>query len=277
MPLDRRGPDPFDVTDPDAVRTAFQHPAQPDAVYHLAALSHVGESWKAPALAFRVNAEGTLNVLRACVDLKIERVLIVGSAEEYGKVDAADLPLPETAPLRPITPYGTARFAADYLALQAFIGDELGVIRARPFGHTGPGQEPRFVTPALASRIRGPSETGSPRSRSARSTPVRDLSNVRDVVRAYRLLVERGEPGEVYNVCSATGSPSPRSPTDCSGTPVRETAWSWIPSWCARFEVAAELVGASLPRAATGWEPAYHLDTTLTDVPTRPASPSTRR
>ena len=150
--LDRSGPDSFDVTDADAVRERFTA-VQPEVVYHLAALSHVGDSWKSPGTSFRVNAEGTLNVLRACTEIKTPRVVVVLSSEEYGRVDDGNQLITEDTPLRPVTPYGAAKAAADMLSVQAYLGDGLGVIRVRPFGHTGPGQSPQFVVPAFAARI----------------------------------------------------------------------------------------------------------------------------
>jgi GDP-4-dehydro-6-deoxy-D-mannose reductase len=235
-------------------------------VYHLAALSHVGESWKSPAVSFRVNAEGTLNVLHACSQLQVERVIVVLSSEEYGQVTEAELPLTEESPIRPVTPYGAAKAAADVLAQQAFLGDGLGVVRVRPFSHTGPGQSSQFVVPALAARIARAELEGTDVIPVGSLDAVRDITDVRDVVRAYRLLLERGEPGEVYNVCSG------------HGTAVSEIAAGLIEQ--ARHEIRLvvdpELVRpVEVPRlvgdprrlvAATGWQPEFDLTTTLTDV-----------
>jgi GDP-4-dehydro-6-deoxy-D-mannose reductase len=263
--LDRRGPEPFDVTDADAVRGALQR-VQPDVVYHLAALSHVGDSWQAPTLAFRVNAEGTLNVLRACIDLKVPRVVVVGSAEEYGRVDPTDLPLAENAALRPVTPYGASKVAAEFLALQAFLGDELGTIRVRPFGHTGPGQEPRFVVPALAARIAHAEAAGEPEIAVGSLEAIRDLTDVRDMVRAYRLLAEHGEPGEVYNACSGRGVSVAELAEELLGLAHREIRLRVDPHLVRPVEVP-RLVGDNRRlRAATGWAPQIPLSRTLADV-----------
>jgi GDP-4-dehydro-6-deoxy-D-mannose reductase len=263
--LDRRGPEPFDVTDADAVRGALQR-VQPDVVYHLAALSHVGDSWQAPTLAFRVNAEGTLNVLRACIDLKVPRVVVVGSAEEYGRVDPADLPLGEDAALRPVTPYGASKVAAEFLALQAFLGDELGTIRVRPFGHTGPGQEPRFVVPALAARIAHAEAAGESEIAVGSLDAIRDLTDVRDMVRAYRLLAEHGEPGEVYNACSGRGVSVAELAEELLGLAHREIRLRVDPHLVRPVEVP-RLVGDNRRlRAATGWDPQIPLGSTLADV-----------
>jgi len=263
--LDRHGPAPCDVTDPEAVHDALSR-ARPDAVYHLAALSHVGESWQAPAQAFRVNAEGTLNVLRACSDLGVERVLVVGSAEEYGRVDPAQIPLTEDAPLRPVTPYGASKVAAGFCALQAFLGDGLGAIRVRPFGHTGPGQEPRFVVPALASRIAQAERDGDSEIAVGSLEAVRDLTDVRDMVRAYRLLVCHGEPGEVYNACSGQGVAVAEIAERLLALATHEIRLRVDPDLLRPVEVP-RLVGDNRRlRAATGWEPNYSLDQTVADV-----------
>ena len=193
-----------DVTDGAAVRDVIGR-ERPDAVYHLAAVTHIGASWDAPAEVFRINAEGTLNVLSACTSAGVDRVLVVGSADEYGAVRPEDLPLSEDAPLRPMTPYGASKVAAEYLALQAFLGEQLPVIRVRAFNHTGRDQPDRFMIPGLARRIAAAEREGRKEIPVGSLEPVRDFTNVEDVVVAYRLLVERGEPGEVYNVCSGVG------------------------------------------------------------------------
>lgn len=263
--LDRHGPEPFDVTDFGHVREQFDD-LRPDVVYHLAALSHVGESWEHPTESFRVNAEGTLNVLRACAELKTERVVVVLSSEEYGRVDDADLPLTEDAPLRPVTPYGAAKSAADLLALQAYLGDGLATIRVRPFGHTGPGQSPRFVVPALATRIARAERDGHDEVPVGSLEAVRDLSDVRDVVRAYRLLAERGEPGEVYNVCSGTGV-SVRDVAERLLARARHPITLVTDPELVRPVEVPRLVGSNARlRAATGWTPEIALDQTVADV-----------
>jgi GDP-4-dehydro-6-deoxy-D-mannose reductase len=265
IPLDRHGPHSLDITDADAVHSRL-HDARPDVVYHLAALSHVGESWKSPTASFRVNAEGTLNVLRACSDLGVDRVIVVLSSEEYGNVAPEDLPLTEESPLRPVTPYGAAKAAADMLALQAHLGDGLGTIRVRPFGHTGPGQSDRFVVPALAARIARAERDGVDEIPVGSLDAVRDLTDVRDVVRSYRLLAERGTPGDVYNVCSGTGV-SVQSIADrllaAARRPIRLVT---DPDLVRPVEVP-RLVGSNDKlRAATGWSPEIPLERTLADV-----------
>ena len=265
LPLDRHGPDPFDVTDADAVHARLRY-ARPVVVYHLAALSHVGESWKSPAASFRVNAEGTLNVLRACTDLNVERVIVVLSSEEYGLVTEAELPLTEESPIRPVTPYGAAKAAADVLAQQAFLGDGLGAIRVRPFSHTGPGQSSRFVVPALAARIARAERDEIDDIPVGSLDAVRDLTDVRDVVRAYRLLAEHGEPGEVYNVCSGTGVSVQEIADQLLARARRPIRLITDPELVRPVEVP-RLVGSNARlREATGWTTEIPLERTLSDV-----------
>jgi GDP-4-dehydro-6-deoxy-D-mannose reductase len=265
LPLDRHGPDPFDVTDPEAVRSRL-HDAHPEVVYHLAALSHVGESWQNPGTSFRVNAEGTLNVLHSCTEVGVERVLVVLSSEEYGRVGEGELPLTEESPVRPVTPYGVAKATADLLALQAFLGDGLATIRARPFSHTGPGQSPRFVVPALAARIARAERDDVDHIPVGSLDAVRDLTDVRDVVRAYRLLVERGEPGAVYNVCSGHGVSVREVAEQLLSRARRPIRLVTDPDLVRPVEVP-RLVGSNdLLRSVTGWSPEIPLTQTLSDV-----------
>jgi GDP-4-dehydro-6-deoxy-D-mannose reductase len=263
--IDRTGEPPVDVTDTHRMRDVLRA-ARPDAVYHLAGLSHVGESWDAPETVFRVNAEGTLSVLRACADAGVERVLVAGSADEYGVVDLEDLPITEEAPIRPITPYGASKAAADVVALQAFLGDGLGTLRVRAFNHTGPGQGPTMLVPAVARRIAAAERTGESEISIGHLEVVRDLTDVRDVVRAYRLLVEHGTPGDAYNVCSGRG------------VTVREIAEGLMAMSDSRLTLVVDsellrivdvprLVGSPTKLcAATGWEPEIDLRTTMRDV-----------
>jgi GDP-4-dehydro-6-deoxy-D-mannose reductase len=255
-----------DVTDAAAMRAAF-HDAAPDAVYHLAAVSHVGDSFDDPAQSLRVNVEGTLNVLNAAAGLASRpRVLVVGSAEEYGAVLADDIPLREDAPLRPASPYGVSKIAASYLGLQAWLGQGLEVVRTRPFNHTGPGQPPRFMVPALAARVAQAERDGRDRMAVGALEPVRDIIDVRDVVRAYRMLVENGEPGEVYNVCRGEGF-SVREVAERLVARATRPLSLWVdPDLVRPVDVPVLIGDPAKLAAATGWTPTRSLDETLDDV-----------
>lgn len=263
--MDLMGPVEVDVTDAESVLNAMSD-ASPDVVYHLAALSSVGESWSSPGRSFRVNAEGTLHVLRACVELKVPRVVAIISSEVYGNAAPEDLPLNETAPLRPVTPYGASKVAADFLALQAYLADGLDVVRVRPFGHTGPGQSDQFVVPALAARIARAEHDGATTIPVGSLTAVRDLSDVRDVVRAYRLLAETGESGAAYNVCSGHGV-SIQEIADVLRAQATHPIELETDPMLVRAVDAPRMVGDNaLLRSTTGWEPQFSLQQTLTDV-----------
>jgi len=177
------------------------HEMVPDVVYHLAALTHVGRSWEDPASTMRVNALGTLSVLEAArAQANPPRVMLISSSEVYGAGDGR--PIREDDPLRPVTPYAASKVSAEYLGLQAFLGRGLDVVRARPFNHIGPGQGDIFVVSALARRIVDAERAGGGAIAVGNLAAARDFTDVRDVVRAYRLLATHGAAGEVYNVCS---------------------------------------------------------------------------
>jgi GDP-4-dehydro-6-deoxy-D-mannose reductase len=263
--IDRSGTDSLDITNREAVHETLEH-VRPEVVYHLAALSHVGDSWNDPTLVLRVNVEGTANVLDAARAAAVGRVIVIGSAEEYGRVDEEDLPLREDSPLRPSTPYGVSKIAASFLALQAHLAYGLDVVRVRAFSHTGPGQSDRFLIPALAQRIANAERDGHEEIRVGSLDPVRDLSDVRDVVRAYRLMAMHGHSGAVYNVCSGTGV-SVREIAERLVGAARHPLRITVDQALVRPVEVPRLVGdASRLRADTGWSPAYSLEETLTAV-----------
>ena len=180
-----------DVTEAEAVARTVDEVA-PRAIYHLAALANVGTSWSDPGAAMRVNAIGTVNVLEAarhCDPLPV--VLLTSSAEVYGIVPEARLPVTEAFPLAPVTPYAASKVAAEYAGVQACLAHGLPVVRVRPFNHIGPGQSAGFVVAALAQRIVEAQRTGARTMAVGNLSARRDLTDVRDVVRAYRALVIR--------------------------------------------------------------------------------------
>ena len=193
-----------DVTDANAMRRVFKEHA-PEAVYHLAGRPHVGASWDDPVETFRVNALGTVAVLAAArMETPLPKVLVVSSAEVYGTVTADELPLREGSPLRPVSPYALSKVAAEVAAQQAHLGYGVPALVARPFNHIGPGQPPSFVVSDFARRVVAAERSGERVLRVGNTTPRRDLTDVRDVVRAYRLIVTMGSPGTTYNVCSGS-------------------------------------------------------------------------
>lgn len=255
----------LDITDRQGVTDLFAR-HEPEVVYHLAALSHVGESWGAAQLVIETNVVGTLNVLDAARAAGVRRVLVVGSAEEYGLVTGPIHPLTEDEPLRPFTPYGASKVGAGFLALQAFLGTGLETIRVRAFNHTGPGQPPRFVVPALAHRVARTERDQSDTVAVGNLDPVREVNDVRDVVRAYRLLMVRGTPGDVYNVCSGTGIAVREVAQRLLAKATRPLELRVDPALARPADVPVLVGDPSKLVAATGWQPRHTLDDTLTDM-----------
>lgn len=257
-----RGPD---LLDADGWKVLLDD-LRPDAVYHLGGFSDVGGSWNTPNETFRVNAEGTLNVLQGCVSAGVRRVLAVSSADVYGRVTLSELPLNEDNPLRPVSPYAASKIAADYLALQAHLGYGLEVMRVRAFNHLGTGQTNRFVAPALAERIALNELEGGEEVPVGNLTPRRDFTDVRDVVRAYRLLIEHGEPGEAYNVCSGHDIAISELADRLVAMARREMRLEGDPSLQRPVDVPVLRGDYARLNKATGWEPEINLDQTLSDL-----------
>jgi GDP-4-dehydro-6-deoxy-D-mannose reductase len=258
------GPE-VDVTDP-ALLAADLQGATADVVYHLAALTHVGHSWNDPSETFRVNAMGTLNLLEAAARCEVPPVVVlVSSAEVYGPAsDGA--PLDEQAELRPVTPYAASKVAAEFLGLQAFLGKGLRVVRARPFNHVGPGQSDDFVVSALARRM-VEAELGKLGTvRVGNLAASRDFTDVRDVVRAYRLLADSGLGGEAYNVCSGNAISIAALAEQMAGLLSCEIKLVEDPALFRPVEVPVLVGDCSKLEAATGWHPEIGLTKTLTDV-----------
>jgi GDP-4-dehydro-6-deoxy-D-mannose reductase len=257
--------DGIDITEPDDLTRAIVK-AEPDAVYHLAGASDVGGSWAAPRATFLANALGTLNVLEASREAGVDRVLAVTSADVYGRVTENELPLDEDQPLRPVSPYAASKVAADALAQQAWLGHRLPVIRVRAFNHLGPGQSDKFVAPSLAARIARNEREGGDTVPIGNLEPRRDVTDVRDVVRAYRLLIERGEPGEVYNVCSGRAVAVREIAEHLLGLARRPMRLVTDPDLQRPVDIPV-LVGDNRKlAAATGWSPTIPLEDTLADV-----------
>lgn len=191
-----------DLRELDAVRSLIRELA-PEVVYHLAALSSVGRSWEDPATTVQDNVATAVNMLEAIrLDLPGARVVWAGTCESYGP--PSRLPVDEDAPINPANPYAVSKTAGDLLVRVYVDAHGLDIVRARPFNHAGPGQRPIFIVSSLAQQaaqgnVAGDAEirivTGNPDTR-------RDFTDVRDVVHAYRLLAERGQAGQIYNVCS---------------------------------------------------------------------------
>jgi GDP-4-dehydro-6-deoxy-D-mannose reductase len=240
--------------------------SRPEVVYHLAARAHVGESWRDPAATLHDNVAMTLNVLEAVrVHAPEATVVAVGSGELYGP--PAQLPVDEAAPLRPQNPYAVSKASADLLA--GFYADAYGlrVIRARAFNHAGPGQAPTYAIASFAQQVARAADAGEDPIRIVTGNPDtrRDYTDVRDVVRAYRLLAARAEPG-IYNICSGRTA-STTELIDRLATAAGVRVEHEIDPALLRPHEVMELRGSyDALREATGWEPQIPLEQTLSDA-----------
>jgi GDP-4-dehydro-6-deoxy-D-mannose reductase len=199
------GPGGLEITQHAAVDARIGE-ARPDAVVHLAGVSSVARSHEQPGATLQVNVLGAGYLLEAIRrHVPRARVVLIGSGEVYGALTKGTR-ASESDPPRPLSPYAASKVAAEVAASQMVTAYGLNVILARPFNHLGPGQSPGFVVPSLARQLL---EVAAGRAAPVISvgnlSPVRDFSHVLDVVEGYLLLLERGRPGEVYNLCSGEG------------------------------------------------------------------------
>lgn len=239
---------------------------EPEVIYHLAGWSDVGRSWDDPTTTFAVNALGTVSVLEAARLAGTSRVVVISSADVYGTVTPDVLPLTELHPVQPRSPYGASKQAAEATALQYWRGHGVDTVIARPFNHLGAGQSLQFVASAFAAQIASAEAGGSNLLRHGDLSPHRDITDVRDVVRAYRNLATDGEPGEIYNVCSGQ-TVSMQHLLDAlaalSNAPIERLL---DPDLIRPIDLPVLRGSFAKLRSATGWEPEIHLDETLTLV-----------
>lgn len=258
---------PLELTDTESVRRCAAHPY--DAVAHLAAVASVTDAARDPGHAWNVNAAGTARLVQALADARRDggadpRVLVVSTAEVYGRGEGGLRQ--ETDPPAPASPYAASKLGAEIAALEAWRRTGLRVVVARPFAHTGPGQDPRFVVPAFAQRLRFAKRIGAPVVKVGNLEPVREFLHVKDVVSAYVRLLVQGAPGEVYNVAVGRGI----SLEDLLFRMAAMLGVRPLPEADPDLMRAADiphLVGdGSKLRTATGWSPRARLDDILRDV-----------
>ncbi len=248
--------------------TSILEQAKPDRIFHLAAQPLVSVSRRDPWGTLAINIRLQLNILEAVARLEsAARILVVGSSEEYGLVRPDELPIKETNPLRPTSPYAVSKVAQDMLGLQYHLSHKLFTVRVRSFNHIGPRQRLGFVAPDFASQI-AQAEAGlrEPVIRVGNLTPQRDFSDVRDVVRGYHLLITQGEAGEVYNL----GSEQARSVRELLET---LTAMARIPITVEQdperlrpTNVPVIVADCTRIREQTGWRPKIAFEQSLQDV-----------
>lgn len=195
-----------DIKDAFAMKTIITE-IKPEQIFHLAAQSYVSFSWRAPQETLITNIIGELNLFEAVRQVKIDPLIhIAGSSEEYGMVVPEELPITEANALRPLSPYGVSKVTQDLLGYQYFKSYGMKIIRTRAFNHTGPRRGTVFATSNFAKQIvEIEKNKRDPVIYVGNLEAVRDFTDVRDVVRAYALSLERCDPGEVYNIASGKG------------------------------------------------------------------------
>jgi GDP-4-dehydro-6-deoxy-D-mannose reductase len=193
----------LDILDPARCRQVLAK-VKPDYIYHLAAMASVGKSYQAERMTFLVNFEGSLNVFDAATSLsRLKSILFISSADTYGAFSPKTKTLTEDQPLNPISPYGISKAAAEAAARYYHRVHGLPVVLVRAFNHSGPRQGDGFVIPAFARQIaRIEAGLQPPVVMTGDTSAKRDISDVRDIVRGYRLAAEKGKPGEIYQLCT---------------------------------------------------------------------------
>jgi len=241
---------------------------KPDRIFHLAAQSFVPTSWKAPTESLTTNVIGQLNVFEAVRKLGLDcSIQIACSSEEYGMVHPDEVPIKESNPLRPLSPYGVSKVGQDMLGYQYFMSYGMKVVRTRGFNHTGPRRGPVFVCSDFAKQLidieKGKRE---PYMEVGNLDARRDFTDVRDMVRGYWLALERGKPGTAYNICTGNDY-SIREILDMlieiSGVEVevRTDKGRLRPS-----DVPLLQGDNSLFAGDTGWKPEIPMEKTLSDL-----------
>lgn len=254
----------FDLRNDESVRLAVAH--RLEAVVHLAAVSSGAMARRDPGLAWEVNAAGTARLAQALAATgRAVRLMVVSTGEVYGRTERFE-PCTEAAALVPASPYAASKVGAEIAALEVHRRCGLDVVVARPFGHTGAGQEAQFVVPAFARRILEAKRGGAESIRVGNLDPIREFMHVSDVVEAYCELVGRGKSGEAYNIASGRGQPLREvfeilaDVTGFDGAPE-------VDAELVRTGDIPYLVGDSTKlRALCGWKPKRSVRDTLAEV-----------
>jgi GDP-4-dehydro-6-deoxy-D-mannose reductase len=256
-----------DLRDASSTRDVLEQ-TKPDYIFHLAAQSFVPTSWHAPTESLTTNVIGQVNIFEAVRKLNLDcRIQIAGSSEEYGMVYEDELPIKESNPLRPLSPYGVSKVGQDLLGYQYYMSYKMPIIRTRGFNHTGPRRHPVFVVSDFAKQIVD-IENGrkDPVMYVGNLEATRDFSDVRDMVVAYFLALEKGTPGEVYNICSESHWTIQEVLDKLLALSDAKIEIKQDPSRLRPSDVPRLLGDCSKFKKDTGWQPTIPFETTLNDM-----------
>ena len=256
----------MNILDKDEVKSIINE-IKPDQIYHLAGQSAVGLSWNEPVLTVNINVNGTLNLLDIIRDLKLDTaVLIIGSSDQYGIIKPEECPVTEEHIQNPQSPYGISKKTQEELAkLYAKVYD-MNIVMVRPFNHIGTGQTLNFVVPDFASKIADIEKGAEPILMVGNLDTYRDFTDVKDIVKGYVLLLNKGRKGEVYNIGSGKKVKVYdilKKLTDMSRIPIK------IEIDQNKFrpvDVPLIVCDNSKILNDTGWKPEIGLDNTLSEI-----------
>ncbi len=256
-----------DITDYFVVKRTIKE-IDPDYIFHLAAQSFVPESWKSPRETLETNIMGALNIFEAIREVNPGiKVQIASSSETYGAVYANEIPITESNPFRPLSPYGVSKASMDLLGYQYHQSYGLKIIRTRAFNHTGPRRGEVFVTSNWAKQIAEIEKgTQEPVLMVGSLTSKRDFTDVRDMVRAYWLAIEKCEPGEAYNICSGQTHTMQSILDKLLSLTDKKISVKEDPERLRPSDVKELLGDYSKVGRRTGWKPEIPLDRTLKDL-----------
>jgi GDP-4-dehydro-6-deoxy-D-mannose reductase len=241
---------------------------RPDRIYHLAAQSFVPMSWVAPAETITTNVIGQTNIFEAIRAVGCPtRVQLAGSSEEYGLVLPDEAPIRETNPLRPLSPYGVSKVAQDLMGYQYHQSYKMHIVRTRGFNHTGPRRGEVFATSSFAKQLAEIEKSRhEPVIHVGNLEAVRDFSDVRDTVVGYYLALEKGKPGDVYNVATGKGYKIREMLDILLGLAKVKVETKPDPKRMRPSDVELLLGDATKLRKETGWEPKYKFEQTMKDL-----------
>ena len=239
---------------------------RPDYIFHLAGISYVPSSWQDPNLVFEVNTLGSLNLFNAVRSVGIDPVIqIAGSSEEYGLVYPDEVPITEENELRPMSPYGVSKIAMDFLGYQYFKSYGMKIIRTRAFNHEGYGRPEAFMTSTFAKQTIEFKQGKIKTLKHGNLEAKRDITDVRDMARAYRLAVEKCEPGEVYNIGSGTVYTAKEILEKLGKLAGVKVKTEVDPARSRPSDVPILQCDSTKFRKQTNWKPKYKLENTLSE------------